>query len=108
MGLKSNEDIWDTFEARQRQQQKEIEENTQQGNRVIKSWEHTGWGDSILFCNYNKREIAGHLTPLPKVGDEFQVKMVSGKIGRFKIVSVSYCGNPADMFFGIVEDIDYV
>jgi hypothetical protein len=66
-----------------------------------------GWGDSIGFVNYDKREITGHLTPLPKVGDEFQTKMKSGKIGRFKILSIRYCVDPSDMFFGTVEDIGY-
>lgn len=108
MALKSNEDIWPTYAARHKQQQKEVEENTKQGNRVIKMWEHKGWGDSISFWDYDTRKITGHLTPLPKVGDELQCKMVSGGIGRFEIISVRYCGDPSDMFFGVVKDVEYI
>lgn len=53
-------------------------------------WEHQGWGDSVHFLNWNKRQIAGRLTPLPRAGDEVRVKMESGRVARFEIVDVDY------------------
>lgn len=78
-----------------------------QPKRIWKAWEHKGWGDSIGWIDFSRRCISGHLTPKPKVGDEFQTRMDSGKIGRFKIISVEYCSDPNDMFFATVSDIGY-
>lgn len=75
---------------------------------VWRMWEHSGWGDSVSFWDFEKRRITGHLTPRPRVGDEVQAKMQSGKIGRFEIQEVDYMLDPKDMFFATVKDVGYV
>lgn len=67
-----------------------------------------GWGNSIRFHDWERRRIVGWLTPIPKVGTEIRSKMESGKIGRFKIIKVEPCGDPSDMFFATVKDLDYL
>jgi hypothetical protein len=54
------------------------------------------------------RKVTGHLTPLPRKGDEFQCKMQSGNIGRFVVFEVEYCVDPPDMFFAKTELRGYV
>ena len=75
--------------------------------RIINLWEHNGWGNSIYFFDWKDRELAGHMTPRPSVGDEVRAKLKQG-IGRFRIISVDYKKDPPDMFFAKVKDIGYV
>ena len=58
--------------------------------------------------DWDKREIVGWLSRIPKVNDEIQKKMESGKIARFIVLSVERCGDPPDMFFAKVADIGYL
>lgn len=77
--------------------------------RVFKLWEHEGWGNSMFFLTWEKREITGHISPIrPEVGDEIQSRMASGKVARFKVASVNLCSDPSDMFFATVEDVGYL
>jgi hypothetical protein len=75
--------------------------------RVIKMWEHIGWGDSIDFVNYDNRTVFGWLVDKPEVGDTLQSKMVSGDIANFEFTEVRYETDPKDMFFGKVKDLGY-
>lgn len=74
--------------------------------RIISMWEHSGWGDSIYFTDWNKRRVAGHLTPTPKEGDILRSKMESGKIAYFKFEKVNVMLNPRDQFFATVSDLE--
>lgn len=76
--------------------------------RIINLWEHAGWGDSIMFYDWEKRRLVGHLGKRPKIGDEIRSKMESGKIGRFLVSEVEYCRDPNDMFFCTVKDLKYL
>jgi hypothetical protein len=67
-----------------------------------------GWGDSIEWSDFASRRIVGWQTRKPEVGDEIHKNMASGKVARFAVISVEYCGDPADMFFADVADIGYV
>ena len=69
---------------------------------IINAWEHQGWGDAISFLDCARQRLTGHLTPLPREGDEVRFQMQTGKIGRFKIVKMEPCRDPADMFFATV------
>lgn len=75
--------------------------------RIISMWEHSGWGNSIYFLNYDKRRIAGHLSPTPKEGDILRCKMESGKIFRYKFDKVDVMSDPRDQFFATVTDLEY-
>ena len=76
--------------------------------KIYNMWEHTGWGNSINFFDWDTRRISGHTPFKIKIGDEIRQKMVSGKIGRFKVINIDYKLDPSDMFFGTVEDLDYL
>lgn len=76
--------------------------------KVWRMWEHTEWGDSIDWWDYDKRRIVGHVTPMIQVGDIVHCKMKSGRIGCYEVVSVDRKYDPPDMFFGTVEDRGYV
>lgn len=75
---------------------------------IWKLWDHSRWGDSFRFEDFERRRLVGWLTPKPKVGDEVQSKMRSGRIGRFKITKIDECGDPKDMFFADCEDVGYI
>lgn len=75
---------------------------------VYNAWEHNGWGNNIQMLDWDKRDIAGHLTPRPVVGDEMRFKMESGEIGRTKISQIEYMFDPSDMFFAKLKDIGYL
>ena len=75
--------------------------------RIISMWEHSGWGDSIYFTDWDKRRVAGHLTPTPKEGDIIRCKMESGKIARFKFDKVDVMSDTKDQFFATVSDLGY-
>lgn len=68
------------------------------------AWEHTGWGNSIYFTNWESRRVTGHLQRIPRVGDFLKNKMVSGKIGVFRFEKVEQMHNPYDQFFATVSD----
>lgn len=77
--------------------------------KVINMWEHRGWGDNIGWTNYERREIYGFSTPwLYDTDTEIRSEMESGKIARFKIISIEYKLDPRDMFFAKVEDLGYL
>lgn len=75
--------------------------------RVISMWEHSGWGNSIYFSDWNTRRVTGHLTPTPKEGDILRVKMESGRIARFKFKEVRVMSDPKDQFFATVSVLGY-
>lgn len=70
------------------------------------------WGHAISQVSQNKNgtlNMMGHGTGIKK-NDTLTMKMNSGRIGQFKVMSVSYLQDPADMwtmnakFEGYVED----
>lgn len=71
--------------------------------RVINAWDHQGWGDSILWLDFEKRKMYGWQSDRLKVGDEIRVKLTNGQIGRFIIKTVAYENDPHDMFFAVVD-----
>lgn len=79
---------------------------------TIKMNEHCSWGNSIYWLNYEKRELTGHLTPVPKIGDKVICEMKSpNKFRHFKIytfVKVKDFFDPPDQFFATVKDSGYV
>lgn len=75
--------------------------------KVLNMWEHKGWGNTIYFRDWEKREIAGWYSYL-KMGDEIRCKMQTGKIGRFLVTELKYYHNPKDMFYGKVKDKGYL
>lgn len=85
-----------------------ISEKDLEGKRIIKIWEHESWGNSVSWNKYEDRRIYGFLYHLPDEGDVIMSKMVSGKIGCFKISSVRHCNDPSDMFFATVSDWGYL
>lgn len=71
--------------------------------------EHIGWGNSLCWYNFEKRRIHGWLSnPIIKIGDEIRCKMESGKTAIFTVTELDYQSNPTDMFFGTVEDNNYL
>lgn len=78
-----------------------------QPRRIIKMWEHKGWGDTISWFDFDRRSITGHMTPKPKVGDCVLAKMASGRVGVFKVEKIEHNSVP-DMFFGDVSDVGYL
>lgn len=68
-----------------------------------------GWGDSVSFFDKSQfkeeyegpYKVTGHKSRKPVVGDILKSDMVNS-VMYFVFVSVEYCGNPADMFFGDV------
>jgi len=74
---------------------------------------HGGWGNHVSWSkkdfskiNLNKDTVRvnGHMPIKPKVGDtllgEFEKSFI-----LFEFVSVEYCGDPPDMFFGEVKAV---
>lgn len=100
--------IFKTHASRKAEQDKEVIENSNHPKTVWDMREHKGWSNSISFFNWETRRLVGHTTPLPCVGDEFLAPMFSGKTGKFILISVEYCHDPSDMWFGIVKDVGYV
>ena len=64
-------------------------------------WEDRGflWWRTQVQCG----RIAGHQSPLPRIGDEFHCELRSHKVGRFVVVKVDYPIDPPDQFFADVE-----
>lgn len=73
----------------------------------INMWQHTGWGNSIFWLNYERRQIYGHLMDKPQPGDLINSRMDSGKVAQFLVVDVEYMRDPPDMFFCTVSDFGY-
>lgn len=73
---------------------------------TINMWEHSGWGDSIYWHNFDSREICGHLSPLLQVGDEIRSKFESGMMRDFLSYKLDPCKDPSDMFFAKVLEGD--
>lgn len=70
-------------------------------------WEHSSWGNSIFWIDWDKRKVSGFLPNIPKKGDILQCKMESGKIAQFKFELVEVMNDPKDQFFALVSDLDY-
>lgn len=76
--------------------------------KTIDMKNHSSWGDSISFFDFDDREIVGHMTPRPNVGDILLCPMREGGIAKFEIISMEYRRDPCDMFFGKVKDLGCV
>lgn len=68
----------------------------------------SGWGNSIRWKDFKKRQIVGWQQRKPEIGDEIRFKMQSKKTAQFVVIEVEHCGDPKDMFFADVVDIGYV
>lgn len=80
--------------------------------RVIKAWEHNGWGNAVQWSDYNELRVVGWLDDLPVENDEIQFKMRrkfdKNVVTRFIVTDVERCGDPRDMFFATVKPFAYV
>lgn len=80
--------------------------------RVIKAWEHRGWGNTVMWSDYSKYRVVGWLPNKPKVNDEIQFEMVredqSTIVTRFIVLDVQHAGDPPDMFWAVVMPFAYV
>lgn len=70
-------------------------------------WDHSGWGDSLHWSDWDRRRLYGFLKEPPKIGDILRSKMESGKIARFVFTNVEILKDPSDMFFANVSDLEY-
>ena len=75
---------------------------------------HGGWGNHISWSNKDFSKVRldkdtlrvnGHMTVKPKVGDTLMGEFEKSFI-KFEFVSVEYCFDPPDMFFGEVRAIE--
>ena len=75
--------------------------------KILNIWEHSGWGNSINWFDWDTRKIHGHLKYSNNliVGDEIRSKMQSGNIGRFEVVEIKHMYNPSDQFFATLKDL---
>jgi hypothetical protein len=103
------------YAARRLAQKASVALNSAPGEpRIFTKSHQGGWGRSWHFTKHSVNEesitgtITGHLTPLPRVGDEFHSEMTSGDIGCFIVKSIEYTVDPSDMFFAEVEMREYV
>lgn len=81
--------------------------------RVIKAWEHNGWGNSVDWSSYENLRVVGWLSNTPEVNDEIQFKMLRAAdkkevVTRYIITDVDYCRDPQDMFFATVKPFAYL
>lgn len=80
--------------------------------RVIKAWEHNGWGNSVEWSDYEKLRIVGWLPRKPRENDEIQFEMMSPELGkvktRFIVTEVEHCSGVHDMFFAFIKPFAYV
>ena len=86
----------------------EMEETENESYHVYNMMKHRSWGDRIQIFNWDERRICGWLSRIPKEGDRLRIPMKSDKIAEFKIINIEKCGDPPDMFFADIEDIDYI
>ena len=88
-----------------------MQSSTHEPKRIYDVRHQGGWGRDWRFMNYDHSKeintVCGHLTPLPRVADEFHSPMSSGKVAVFAVTSVDYCGDPPDMFFAKVHFTGY-
>lgn len=77
---------------------------------VFRMWEHQGWGNRITWSDWDTRRIDGHISNRRQIkpGTEVWAKMQSGRVGRFEVIDVEYCGGVEDMFFATVKDVGYL
>lgn len=79
--------------------------------RVIKAWEHKGWGNSISWSDYSKYRVVGWMQDKPQVNDEIQFEMVrpdqSTIVTRFIVLDVEHSRDPKDMFWAVVMPFAY-
>jgi len=68
-------------------------------------WEPAGHGWPQLG---EVRCIVGHLPFEVKSGDEFHMEMLSGKIGRYRVLSSTREHDPPDMFWAQIKFVGYV
>ena len=68
---------------------------------------HGGWGHHVEFLDFEARKVHGHLPERPSEGDFLTAEMNSGKIAVFRFTEVRRMRDPADQFFGTVEDVGY-
>ena len=80
--------------------------------KTIDMADHKGWGNSIYWLDYEKRELTGHLTPKPEIGDKVICEMKSSnQFKHFKIyivIKVKDLDDPPDQFFATVNDSGYI
>lgn len=69
---------------------------------------HNSWGNAIQWTDFKARTLYGHTTPRPSVGDVLLCPMSKGGVYKFRFVKVELMHDPADMWFGTVEDVCYV
>ena len=67
-----------------------------------------GWGNRIEWFDIANRKISGWKQRRPVVGDLIRCPMESGKSCLFKVISVNYMSDPADMFFAETKPIGYM
>lgn len=75
--------------------------------RIITMSEHSSWGNSIFWTDYDQRKLSGFMQQKPTVGDIVRANMQSGKVARFRVESVENIQDPKDMFFAKVSDLGY-
>lgn len=72
------------------------------------------WGNRIQQMEWPKKDndnlatVVGWKNPKPRVGDELEVPMESGKMLLCKFVKVKNCNSPTDMFFADIKPIRYL
>lgn len=66
-----------------------------------------GWGNHISWLE-PEQKVYGHKRRLPRKGDEILSRMKSGKTGVYRITSIRYARDPADMFFADVRFVGCV
>jgi len=72
-----------------------------------------GWGDAINMWRWPKKlgdicKVEGHKNPKPIKGDLLLMPMESGKTLLTQFTKVEPCGDPPDMFFADIKEVDYV
>ncbi len=82
--------------------------NKKTDHRIIKMWEHNGWGNSVNWMKWEDRTVYGFLSNPPKKGDILWAEMESGKIASFVFEKVDVPYDPEDQFFGTVSDAEYI
>ena len=79
--------------------------------RVIKAWEHKGWGNNIEWSDYKQLRIVGWLPRKPIEHDEIQFEMLTPNnkkvITRFIVTDVEHAEGVHDMFFATVKPFAY-
>lgn len=66
------------------------------------------WGDAVRWSSWEARKVVGWKARRPIIGDYLTSTMESGRRAVFQFTKVEYMGDPPDMFFGEVTDLNYV